>query len=249
MSVLANKTAVLFGGIHALTIGVGDTLRDAGAQIVYAPDVHAPLPDALTAPSCPLPLGDPDALDQAFAALPPFEIAILSPDWLDFTEFIEMSDQAWDAAIAANFERLVWSAQAAARHMIAQERGGRILYLSSVASLMPFIGASGMGTTLSTLWGVMKMAAVDLAPYGITVNGIAAGWIEAEWTRPYLHEAGRAHVEAGIPLGRIGSPRDIGALAVFLASEAAAYITGALIPVDGGYTLTRSSGTAPVIKP
>jgi 3-oxoacyl-[acyl-carrier protein] reductase len=89
------------------------------------------------------------------------------------------------------------------------------------------------------------MAAVDLGAHNITVNVVARGWIDVDWARPFLHTEGRAFVEEGIPVGRIGRTEDVGALCCFLASEAAQYITGAVIPVDGGYTLTRSAGTSP----
>jgi 3-oxoacyl-[acyl-carrier protein] reductase len=85
------------------------------------------------------------------------------------------------------------------------------------------------------------MMAVDLAPHGITVNVLAIGWVQGE-RHSSLSLATQQHINKGIPIGRPAQTDDISTALTFLASDAAAYITGAVIPVEGGYTLTRSDG-------
>jgi 3-oxoacyl-[acyl-carrier protein] reductase len=89
------------------------------------------------------------------------------------------------------------------------------------------------------------MAAVDLGQHGIRVNIIAAGWLSDERSKPILTEDGQLHTPEDIPLGTIGEPGDVGNLCCFLASPLSRYITGTVIPVDGGFLLTKSSAQTP----
>ena len=89
------------------------------------------------------------------------------------------------------------------------------------------------------------MAAIDCGQYGIRVNMIAMGWIETESTRPYLTEKGREFITQGIPLETIGQAKSVGDACCFLLSDLSSYMTGTVITVDGGYTLTRSKGQSP----
>jgi len=241
---LTEKTSLIVGPLNDLARGIAGSLRQAGSRIVFAEaptTAHA----ALDAEFFPVDLDDPKALAEQVSALPTFDVAVLNPGWYAVSEFVETTPAEWDEAIRQNFERMIYAAQAAANAMIERGKGGRLIFVSSSAALIPLIRTSVAGTTLSMLGSVARMAAVDLGPHGITVNVVAAGWTEADWSRSYLHAEGRAFVEAGIPIGRVGRAQDVGALCCFLASDAAQYITGAIIPVDGGYTLTRSGGTSP----
>jgi NAD(P)-dependent dehydrogenase (short-subunit alcohol dehydrogenase family) len=93
---------------------------------------------------------------------------------------------------------------------------------------------------------IAQMAAVDLGPYGITVNIIAMGVTDEGWIPRSLNVGSLTEVQRYIPLTRVGSIDDIGDVCCFLASDQARYITGAIIPVDGGYTLTKAgAGTPP----
>ena len=85
------------------------------------------------------------------------------------------------------------------------------------------------------------MIAVDLAPHGIMVNLVASGWTNADGLAGFSSDV-QAHITRGIPVGRPGTPSDVGAAVAFLASDLAAYITGSVISVDGGYLLTGSAG-------
>jgi NAD(P)-dependent dehydrogenase (short-subunit alcohol dehydrogenase family) len=127
--------------------------------------------------------------------------------------------------------------------MVTRRHGGRLIFVSSVASVMPLAGMGVMGTTLTALGALVKMMAVDLGAHGITANLVAAGLTARDITGDVISRS-QEHIAAGTPVGRLTSPDDIGAAVRFLASPEAAFITGAILPVDGGYTLTRSAGSS-----
>ena len=247
---LANKTTLIAGPVNELALGIAGSLHEAGSRIVFA---HAEGPTtgdesaaaSLDAATCAVDLDDPEMLAEQVGSLQPFHVAVFNPGWFKAGEFVDTTPADWDQAINQNFERMIYAAQAAARTMIRRGEGGRLIFLSSPSGLMPLLKTSVAGTTLAALGAVARMAAVDLGAHGITVNVVAHGWLDADWARPYLEAEGRAFVERGIPMGRVGRVQEVGALCCFLASDAARYITGAIIPVDGGYTLTRAAGTSP----
>jgi NAD(P)-dependent dehydrogenase (short-subunit alcohol dehydrogenase family) len=203
---LSGKTALMTGGMNQLAGGVARCLHDAGASIIFGhigqdADAASKLAAEVGGRTAILTLDDPAMLRTEIAALGPMQIAVVSPAWMNYGAFLETTSEDWDAVLSRNFEQATWAAQVAAHQMIAQGNGGRIIFLSSVAAMMPFTERIAAGTSLAAIRAMAKMAAVDLGPHRITVNVVAAGWIEAEWTAKYLTPAGRAYVEKGIPAG------------------------------------------------
>jgi NAD(P)-dependent dehydrogenase (short-subunit alcohol dehydrogenase family) len=249
---LSGINALLVGTPDPLTNGVAQTLEMAGATIQWLRWSNASargLPHVDTTYDKGIEIlsfeaESPDSLANQFNNLAAFHVAIVCPDWLHVGSFLETSPRDWELAINHNIERVIWAAQAAAKAMIARHEPGKLIFLSSFASLMPFVESSIMGTTLAALAGMARMAAVTLGPKQITVNTVACGWVGAGWQQPYL-ESARAHIEAGIPLGYIGLPSDVGNVCCFLASDLSRYMTGTVVSVDGGYTLTRGEGHSP----
>jgi NAD(P)-dependent dehydrogenase (short-subunit alcohol dehydrogenase family) len=241
----------MMGGMHTLAGGVARSLHDTGAHIIFAHTTD----DTERAQALSGEIGgrtqavsflNPETLKGEIAAFGQVDIAIIASSRMAFGAFLDTSPSDWDEMLAHNFEQATYVAQAAANHMIAQGMGGRIIFLSTVASLMPFSNRSAVGTSLAALHALAKMAAVDLAPHGITVNVVAVGWVEAEWTAKFLTPERRAAIEYDIPLGWISRPKEVGDLCCFLASDLSGYITGAIIPLDGGYLLTKSDGSSPL---
>ena len=184
---------------------------------------------------------DPVALALRVSALDRFDAVVLLPGWRGFGAFVDSTDADWDAALSGNFTRTVYVAQAAARRLVADGQGGNLIFVTSHLAMMPFTGAVTLGTTLAMVHAIARMAAVDLGPHGITSNVIAPGWTDDE-TYAGLAPDVRAHILAGTPVGRPTTVDEVAALMWFLASDAGRSITGAILPVDGGYTLTRSGG-------
>jgi 2-dehydro-3-deoxy-D-gluconate 5-dehydrogenase len=178
---------------------------------------------------------------RVIARQPRIDIAVINAGWRHTADFMSLTNADWEEAIAENFEAPVFIAQAVARKMIDQQQGGRILFLAGVDGMMPFSGRAATGTTLTMIWAVARMAAIDLAPHGITVNVIAPGWA-AQGELSLLPPDVQAHVLAGIPVGRPAASSDIGHAVLMLASPDAGYLTGVILPVDGGYILSRSEG-------
>jgi 2-dehydro-3-deoxy-D-gluconate 5-dehydrogenase len=239
---LSEQTVLIIGEIHELAMGVGHTMQQAGAKLIFASPSPIALPNAETLT---VTLDDPAALIAQLAQLPALNTVVISPGWFAHQTFLDTSLEDIDAAFQHNFEYPIYIIQAVARHLLQQNTGGSIVVLSSVASLKPFIHTNLAGSSLAALEVVVKMAAVDLGSAGIRVNILAAGWVNSDWSHPLLNEAGKLHIPSDIPLNQAGTPEEVGAACCFLASPLSRYITGAILPVDGGYLLTKSEGKTP----
>ncbi|HXG12270.1 MAG TPA: 3-oxoacyl-ACP reductase family protein [Gemmataceae bacterium] len=122
-----------------------------------------------------------------------------------------------------------------------QRRSGRVINIASICGQIATKGIHGRHyeTAKAGLIGFTRAVAADWAPYGVTVNAIAPGGFMTDANRRWFRErpALKQEIEALIPMGRLGEPHEIGPLAVYLASEASGYMTGAVLTIDGGYTL------------
>jgi 3-oxoacyl-[acyl-carrier protein] reductase len=141
----------------------------------------------------------------------------------------------WDEVLRANLSSAFYAARAVARAMIKQ-RSGAIINVSSVSGIMGNAGQTNYSASKAGLIGFSKSLAREVASRGVRVNAIAPGFIETDMTKS-LGEKARDALMTQIPLQRVGVPADVAALAAFLASDAAAYITGQVIPVDGGLSM------------
>ncbi len=148
--------------------------------------------------------------------------------------FLELDEETWDQTFAINLRGMFLCSQQAARHMVRQGGGGRIINLSSVHGFSSAPRHAHYEATKGGINMFTKALAIELAPYQITVNAIAPGAIEVERYFRTMPGYDRQEMGARIPLGRVGFPADVAPLAVFLASDEASYITGETILVDGG---------------
>lgn len=150
-------------------------------------------------------------------------------DAVDFTE------ADWDAVIDTNLKSLFFLCQAAGRHMIAKGRG-RIVNIASMLSFQGGIRVPSYTASKSGVAGLTKLLANEWARHGVTVNAIAPGYVATNNTAALQDDADRNRaILERIPAGRWGAPEDIGGAAVFLASDAAAYVQGHILAVDGGW--------------
>ena len=149
----------------------------------------------------------------------------------------KVTEQDFDDTLAVNLKGTFFTCQAVGRHMIAQ-RSGRIINIGSQAGTVALATESVYCMSKAAIAHLTKCLALEWAPYGITVNAVAPTFIATPGTVKWLaDEAFRASVIARIPLGRVGEPMDVARPVVFLASSAAALITGATLMIDGGWTI------------
>jgi NAD(P)-dependent dehydrogenase (short-subunit alcohol dehydrogenase family) len=149
----------------------------------------------------------------------------------------------WRRVIEVDLDGPFLCAQRAARHMIAAGRGGRIINITSVHEHVPKVGAAPYCAAKAGLGALTQVLALELADHGITVNSVAPGEISTPMTgQPDVDPRGQDR--PGVPLGRPGDAREIGAVVAFLATPAAGYVTGASWVVDGGLTLMGAQAGA-----
>ena len=149
---------------------------------------------------------------------------------------MRMSEEDWDAVMDTNLKSVYLCSRAALRPMLKSRGGGRIINLSSVIGLSGNAGQANYAASKAGIIGLTKSLAKELASRQVTVNAIAPGFIVTDMTAGMNDEAKQALMKR-IPLGTLGTPEDVAAVAAFLASDEAKYITGQTLTVDGGMTL------------
>ena len=251
MSLEGKRALVTGAGSRGIGRAIAEALGTAGADVAahyYGDDAVArELVERLGASggravALTADLADPSAaralVHRAIGELGGLDIAVCCAAVLSRAPFLELTDAEWDRVHAVNLRGYFAVGQEAARHMVARGAGGRIIMVSSVNQATVNRGIAHYAATKGGVMQLAKAMALELAPAGVTVNLIAPGTIETDLNRAFLAQPGNRAAKRGlIPMDRIGRPEDVAGAAVYLASEAAAYVTGATIVVDGGLTL------------
>jgi 3-oxoacyl-[acyl-carrier protein] reductase len=179
---------------------------------------------------------DQASIDAAFAAAEaahgPVEVLVANAGITKDTLVLRMSDDDWDSVIATNLTGSFRVARRAAKGMLRLRRG-RIVFISSVVGLLGSAGQVNYAASKSGLVGMARSLARELGSRSITANVVAPGFVETDMTE-VLGEDQKAAIKQQVPLGRYARPEEIAAAVTWLASPEAAYVTGAVIPVDGG---------------
>jgi len=150
---------------------------------------------------------------------------------------LRMSDEDWDKVLNINLKSVFLCTKAVLRHMIRQ-RWGRIISIASIVGLIGNVGQANYASAKAAIIGLTRTIAKEAASRGITANAVAPGFIDTAMTQQ-LPEERRQELISRIPLGALGTPRDVGEAVAFLASEEARYITGQVLTVDGGISLGK----------
>lgn len=184
-------------------------------------------------------VADPDEaprfIDAAVRAFGKVDVFVSNAGICPFHGFLDMPREVLERTLRVNLHGAWYMTQAAANQMVAQGHGGAIIAVSSISALV----GGGMQThytpTKAGVHSLMQSCAIALGPKGIRCNSVLPGTIETDINREDLAEpTKRAYMAGRIPLGRLGAPEDLAGPIVFLASDLAAYVTGAALLVDGG---------------
>ena len=178
------------------------------------------------------------AMQAALDAFGRLDIAVANAGInIDIHDLVDEPFEQYERVVAINQHGVWWTCKEAARRMIEQAEGGRIVALASIAGLVGTPTGVAYNSSKGAVVQLVRTLALQLAPHGITANAICPGWVRTSMTAetqsdPVLLERALAvH-----PLGRLGEPEDVAGAAFFLASDDAAWVTGVMLPVDGGYT-------------
>ncbi|HHV57787.1 MAG TPA: 3-oxoacyl-[acyl-carrier-protein] reductase [Firmicutes bacterium] len=174
-------------------------------------------------------------LAEAEAALGPVGILVNNAGITRDGLLLRMKEEDWDAVLNTNLSGVFHCTQAALRGMLKRRRG-RIVNTASIVGLTGNAGQANYAAAKAGIIGFTKSVAKEVAGRGITVNAVAPGFIATEMTTKLPAEVREAY-RSRIPLGRFGEPEDVARAVAFLASEAAAYITGQVLAVDGGLAM------------
>ena len=221
------------GGSKGIGQGIAVRLAQAGHRVA-ATYRSGDVPQGVVGVQCDV--TDPGEVDAAFtqveSAIGTVEVLVANAGITRDTLLMRMSDEDWDQVIATNLTGAFRVARRAARPMI-RGRFGRIVFISSVVGQMGSAGQVNYAASKSGLVGMARSLARELGSRGVTANVVAPGFVETDMTAELGEDLVKKYAEQ-IPLGRLGSVDDIAGTVEFLASDAAGYITGAVIPVDGG---------------
>ncbi len=169
---------------------------------------------------------------------PALDVVVASAGRQATGRFVDLVQEEWQAAIAGA-KRAFRTAQRLAAAWDSAGTPGRIAFLVAPATVRPLHGDTLDAVAGGFLTTIGQVGAVELGGKGITVNTIVHGWIEGEDPHEFVE---------GIPAGRLARPEDVAEAVAFLASEAAGYVNGAVVAVDGGFWITKATGHSPLVR-
>ena len=180
-------------------------------------------------------------VEQAAVGLSSLDVLINSAGVREIVPFLELPAEEWTKVIGTNLTGTFLCSQAVAQHLIAQNKGGKIINLSSVAGLMGVPNRAAYVASKHGVVGLTKEMGMELADKHIQVNAIAPGVVETAMTEGYFDKPDIvASLKKAHPAGRWAQPEEIAKLMLFLASEDADFMTGATIPIDGGFVAGKA---------
>ncbi|MFB2593642.1 3-oxoacyl-[acyl-carrier-protein] reductase [Paracoccus sp. p4-l81] len=242
---LTGKRALVTGASGGIGGAVARALHQAGAVVALSGTRAAPL-EALAAELgdrahvVTADLGDAQAVAGLVAAAGeamggPVDILVNNAGITRDNLFMRMSDEEWDQVLAVNLGSAFRLSRAALRSMV-KARWGRIISVTSVVGTTGNAGQGNYAAAKAGLTGMTKSLAAEVASRGITVNCVAPGFIATPMTDK-LTDDQKARINTQIPAGRMGTPEEIAAAVLFLASPEAGYVTGATLHVNGGMAM------------
>ncbi|MCP2328157.1 3-oxoacyl-[acyl-carrier protein] reductase [Hamadaea flava] len=230
------RTVLVTGGNRGIGLAIAQAFAKQGDRVAIT---HRGSWDTATAPdlfpvTCDI--TDPAAVDAAFATveqeLGPVEVLVANAGITDDTLLMRMSEEQFGRVLETNLTGAWRCAKRASTKMV-RGRWGRMIFISSVVGLYGGVGQVNYAASKAGLVGMARSITRELGSRNITANVVAPGFIETDMTAK-LPEERQAEYKKAIPLGRFATPDEVAGVCTWLAGESAGYVTGAVIPVDGG---------------
>jgi NAD(P)-dependent dehydrogenase (short-subunit alcohol dehydrogenase family) len=241
---VSDRRVVVTGASSGIGAGIAKAFRQGGARVAgISLDGDAPVDGIFVHGDT----GDREAVDGLARSVVEkwggIDVWVNNAAGLIVRPLAETSDEQWHRLLQANLHGYFYGCRAAANQMLTQD-GGRIVNISSAANVLAVPGLGAYTAAKGAIVSMTKVLALELASAGITVNAVAPGAVDTPLNEnAYTPEVRRTYEER-IPLGRIGSADEIADVVVFLASDAARYVTGQELVVDGGLTINGEVGHA-----
>ncbi|WP_092619140.1 3-oxoacyl-[acyl-carrier-protein] reductase [Roseospirillum parvum] len=241
---LTGKRALVTGASGAIGAAIAQTLAERGAQVALSGTRREALEAVAArigaaAHVCPTNLADPQAVEAlvpaAQAAMGGLDILVNNAGLTRDNLALRLKDEDWQTVLDVNLTAAFRLSRAALKGMM-KARFGRIISITSIVGVTGNPGQANYAASKAGMIGLTKSLAAEVASRGVTVNCIAPGFIESPMTAA-LPEAQQDKLTQGIPMGRMGTPDDIAAAALYLASPEAAYVTGQTLHVNGGMAM------------
>jgi NAD(P)-dependent dehydrogenase (short-subunit alcohol dehydrogenase family) len=237
---LAGRRAIVTGAARGIGAEIARTLARAGAAVAVL-DVVADVKSVAGDVGGPVEVADVsdpdatrDALARLIAALGGVDILVNNAGILRITPLLEITVEEWDLVLDVNARSMLVTTQVAARSMIAAGTGGRIVNMASMGAKRAGADQAHYAASKAAVVALTQAAAIELGPHGINVNAICPGYVLTEMGAATRTPEMVAEWSATSPLGRCAEPADVAGMALFLASDDAAYCTGQAFNVTGG---------------
>lgn len=244
MSAFKHRTVLVTGGASGIGAATSAAFLDAGAT-VFVGDLDGQLEAAdPRATALALDVTDRASVDRFVAEAQRrsgrLDVLVNCAGIREITPMLELDPAEWRRVIAVNLDGVFHSSQSFARSVVAGDSGdgkASIVNMASVAGLMGVPERAAYVASKHGVVGLTKEMAMELGPVGIRVNAIAPGSVRTPLTERYFDDPKLVdRLKAGHPLGRVAAPEEIAAAVLFAAGDSAGFLTGAVIPVDGGYS-------------
>ncbi|MCW2725855.1 MAG: hypothetical protein JWN35_2776 [Frankiales bacterium] len=227
------RSVLITGGNRGIGLATAQRLAAAGHRVAVT-HRGSGAPDGLLAVKCDV--TDSAAVEQAFVdvelAHGPVEVLISNAGITDDQLLLRMDEESFTRVLDTNLTAAFRVAKRASKSML-RARWGRLVFVSSVVGLSGSAGQAGYAASKAGLVGFSRSLARELGSRGITSNVVAPGFVDTDMTAA-LSEARRTQIRESIPLGRTATADEVAAVIGFLADDASSYVTGAVLPVDGG---------------
>jgi NAD(P)-dependent dehydrogenase (short-subunit alcohol dehydrogenase family) len=243
---LSGKTALVSGASSGLGAHFARCLGDAGASVVLAArradrlqSLQAELAkDKIAAKAIDLDVQSGESIGKALDAAGPIDIVVYNAGISIVKPALEMPETDWDSVVDTNLRGAWLVAQGAARRWVAEKRPGSIVNIASILGLRTIGQVAPYNASKAGLIHLTKALAMEWARYQIRINAICPGYIETEMNGAFWQTPGGKKLIERIPQRRIGRPQELDGALLLLSSDAGSFMTGSVITVDGGHTVS-----------